>query len=138
MISLGQGQIWLQSETLIQRKRKTKTNLSPSLGPNLPQFSCLCQTRLSFLVLLKIKSHSRTQQGKLAWNSRSSSSAHQALSCRHGHNTCSKTAHCNGLFSTIGASFCSSTNAASTTSLWHARPTMPSGPGASTPDRSRC
>lgn len=137
MISLGQGQVWLQSETLIQRKRKTKTNLCPSLSPDLPQFSCLCQTRLSFLFLLKIKSHSLTQQSKLTWNSRSSSSAHQALSCRHGHKTCSKTARCNGLFPTI-PSFCRSANAASTTSLWHARPKMPSDPGASTPDKSRC
>lgn len=38
----------------------------------------------------------------------------------------------------MGASFCRSATAASTNSLWHARPTMPSVPEASTPDRSRC
>lgn len=119
---------------------KEKKNQNKSLSKPRPKFASilLSLSNQAVFVLLKIKSHSRTQQSKLAWNSRSSSSTHQALSCRHGHNTCSKTAHCNGLFPTIGASFCRSANAASTTSLWHARPTMPSGPGASSPDRSRC
>lgn len=60
LITLGQGQVWLQRETLTQRKKQNRTNLSPGPSPYLPQFSCPCQTSLSFL---ETKSHCDVQAG---------------------------------------------------------------------------
>lgn len=78
---------------------KEKKNQNKSLSKPRPKLASILLSLSNQAVFsfpsqdkVSLSSHSRPQQSKLAWNSRSSSSAHQALSCRHGHKTCSKIA----------------------------------------------